>query len=157
MKFRRESGFTLIEMIVVFAVLTVLSTVAIVSFVNYNKTQVLQVAVGELQSTFNLARSRALSQVKPADCDSQTLNGYKVILNVSQNSYDLLAVCSDTFEYKVGETFKLPKNVVFSPDPTPVSYFFPVIVSGVQGAGTIYLTAHGVTKTIVVDSSGNLR
>lgn len=146
-------------MIVVFAIITVLATVAIVSFVNYNKAQVLQIAVGELQATFNLARSRAISQTKPTQCESQTLNGYRVLLNVSQNTYDLYAVCSDTFDYKIGSTLKLPKNVIFSPEPTSTSFFFPVIVSGArfQGSGIIYLTAYGITKTITVDPTGNLR
>lgn len=156
-KFKFQSGFTLIEMIVVFAVITILSTIAIVSFVNYNKSQILQVGVSELQSAFNLARSRAVSQTKPSQCDQQILNGYKIVLNVSQNTYDMYAVCSDTFEYKIGVTSKLPKNVVFSPDPTSTSFFFPIIVSGVQTPGTIYLTAYEVTRTITVDSTGNLR
>ncbi len=152
-----QKGFTLIEMVVVFGVIAILSTVAIAGFVNYNRTQILQTGVSELSSTLNLAKSRAISQTKPQECSQQILNGYKVVLSVSNNSYSMYAVCSGTFEYKIGQTIYLPQNVAFKPDPTSTSFFFPIIVGGVTGQGTIYLTAYGVTKTIVVDSTGGIK
>lgn len=151
-----QKGFTLIEIVVAFAVMAVLATVAVASFVNYSKIQVLQIASSELSSTLNLAKSRALSQTKPSSCQGQTLNGYKVALSVANSSYNLYAVCG-SFEYKIGETSFLPQNVLFSPMPTSTSFFFPVIVSGVSGSGTIYLTAYGNTKSITVDSIGGVR
>lgn len=156
-----SEGFTLIEMIVVFAIIAILATVSIAAFVNYNKSQILQIASSELTSTLNLAKSRAASQAKPVTCDQQILNGYKVVLSTLSNSYELHVVCSDTFEYKIGNTSNLPKNVSFSPDPTSTYFLFPVIVSGVKGSSqppfTISLTAYGITKNIIIDATGTIR
>lgn len=149
-----QKGFTIVEMIVVFTVIAVLSTISIAAFVSYNRSQVLQIGADEVSQALVLARSRSVSQTKPDQCSSQVLDGYKVILNISDSSYRVIAVCSDTFEYQIGNTSYLPKNVTFSQQTTSTSFFFPIIVSGVQGQGTIYLTAYGKNKTISVTSTG---
>lgn len=153
---RRQSGFTLIEMIVVFAVISILSTVAIAAFVNYNKSQVLQIAASNISATLGLAKSRALSQSKPAQCvsPSQILNGYEVDLTFSDNSYTLYAVCGGN-HYSIQKNY-LPQNVAFGAS-SQQTIFFPVIVSGVVGSGTIYLTGYGSTKTVVVDAIGGIK
>src|SRR3989338_2943121 len=125
-------GFTLIETIVVFAVISILSTVAIASFVNYNKTQNVQVAYSELTATLALARSRALSQIKPQQCTS-ILNGYKVTLDVSGSKYKLYAVCSENLDIEI-QTASLPKNVIFDGDvtkTTSILFYFSVITNSV--------------------------
>ncbi|HKC14734.1 MAG TPA: prepilin-type N-terminal cleavage/methylation domain-containing protein [Patescibacteria group bacterium] len=159
MKFRQQFGFTLIEIIVVFAIIAIISTVAVASFVNYNKTQNLQVAVSDVTSILTLARSRALSQAKPADkCNDQTtLNGYKVTLFMQTNSYQLDVVCSNV-NYKI-QSVNLPKNVVFDNRTTSSFFYFPVIVNGVymDGDGKIYLTGYGNTKIITVDKLGGIK
>lgn len=149
-------------MIVVFAVMAILATISIAAFVSYNKAQILQVAAGDFTSTLSLAKSRASSQTKPTQCDQQVLNGYKVVLSVSSGSYELHVVCSGTFEYKIGNTIYLPKNVTFSPAPVSTYFLFPIIVSGVKGSGgnppyTVSLSAYGVTKTITLDATGTIR
>lgn len=148
-------------MIVVFSVMSVLSTIAIASFVSYNKVQVLQTATSDLSSTLALAKSQALSQIKPTQCSNLILNGYQVVLNVANNSYHLDAVCSSVpcNSAIVMQTSTLPKNVSFDGvKTTSTCFFFPVIVNGVRGTGTIYLNAYGLPpKTVTVDGVGAIK
>lgn len=153
-------GFTLIELIVVFAIIAIISTIAIASFVNYNKTQNLQVGVSELISTLTLARSKALSQTKPDICTNQILNGYQVVLSISTNSYELDVVCSN-IATKI-QSSNLPTNVTFDSATTSSSFYFPVIVNGVKfdplaTTATIYIKGYGNTKIITVGSLGAIR
>lgn len=153
-----QSGFTIIELIVVFSIIAILSVIGVASFVNYSRIQALESAASNLVSALGVAKSRAISQVKPTatipQCDNNTtLNGYEVVLNTSANSYVLNVVCSN-FHYPVFPTVFLPKNITFSPSPTSTTFFFPIISSGVQGSGTISLSGYGNLETITVNSIG---
>lgn len=153
---RNSRGFTLLEIVIVFAVIAILSAIGIAAFVSYSRVQSLQTSASTLSSTLSLARSRAISQAKPTDCGSQILNGYKVVLNTAANSYELDAICSN-FSYVI-QTQKLPVNITFDAvKTTSTSFYFPVIVNGVIGSGTIYLNGYGNSKTIVVDSTGDIK
>ena len=151
---RNLRGFTIIEIIVVFAVIAVLSTIGVASFVNYNRIQTLQTAAADFTSTLNLAKSRSLSQVKPAECASQVLDGYRVNISLSSNSYTLETICSG-FSYRI-QSRNLPQNVTFQ-SSQPTSFFFPVIAGGVSGAGTVVLSSFGQTKSITVDEIGGIK
>lgn len=169
MNFKFNKGFTLIETIIVFAVISILSTIAIASFVNYNKTQNVQVAYSELTATLALARSRALSQAKPTICSDNNLilNGYKVILDIISNKYYLKATCSGT-DYLI-QTANLPKNVIFDGNiakTTSTLFYFSVITNGVtfdppnptSASIYIYLTGNvNNNRTITVDSTGTIK
>lgn len=154
-----QTGFTLIELIVVFSIIAILSVIGVAAFVNYSRVQSLEQASSGLVSTILVAKSRAISQVKPTSqapqCDNNAvLNGYNVVLSPSSNSYVLNVVCSN-FIYPI-TTIVLPKNITFSPFPTSTTFFFPIISSGVQfqGSGIIYLSGYGNNKTITVDQTG---
>lgn len=166
---KNQAGFTVIELIVVFSIIAILSVIGVASFVSYSRVQILESASQDLLSTLLTAKSRAISQVKPTaqipQCnDSAILNGYKVILCPtsssdvlcdSPNSFVLAVTCS-TQSYKL-KSSTFPKNVTYSPVPSTLSFFFPVISSGVTGSGTITLSAYGNTKTIVVDPIGGIQ
>ncbi len=144
----RERGFTLLELVIVFSIISVLSIIGIAAFVNYGRIQALQAAATQLSSTLSLAKSRAISQTKPTQCSNQILNGYKVVISTTNNSYELDVVCSN-FTYAI-QSFNLPKNITFDAEKTTsTSFFFPVIVDGVKG-GIIYLNGYGNTKDITV-------
>lgn len=161
----KNLGFTLIETIVVFAVISILSTIAVASFVSYNKTQNVQTAFSELSATLALARSRALSQVKPQQCANLILNGYDVILSISDNTYKLRVICSGT-PYEI-QAKSLPKNVIFDGvETTSTLFYFSVITNGAtfsqanapSASISIYLIgSEESSKTITVDKSGAIR
>jgi len=156
-------GFTLLELIIVFAVIAILAAIGVASFVSYSRVQALQTSTSTLSSTLSLARSRAISQAKPTQCGNQVLNGYKVILNTSASSYELDAICATSFSYVIQTTY-LPKNITFDAiKTTSTSFYFPVIVNGAifvptsLSSATIYLNGYGNTKTVVVDSTGDIK
>lgn len=175
-----QFGFTLIEIIVVFTIIAVISLIGVAAFVSYGRMATLQSASSELSSMFLTAKSRANSQVKPAStqipqCNSQNvLNGYKVVLcptatsNIicdTKNSYILGVVCgssscsdplcSNIIPQKIQETI-LPQDITFDSGTTSTSFFFSVISGGVGGAGKIILDGYGNQKTITVDSTGGI-
>ncbi len=150
-------GFTLLELIIVFTVIAILSTTGIASFVNYSRAQSLQSAAVKLASTLNLAKSSASSQVKPSQC-SGSLNGYQIDI-LSTTTYSLSVFCP---EVHLIQTTTLPDNgnIKFNLDlgqTTTISVFFPIITSGVYGAGNIVLTGHSQAKTIKIDNEGNIK
>jgi len=152
-----SSGFTLIELIIVFTAIAILSTIGIASFVDYSRFQSLQSATENLVSTLNLAKASASSQIKPSQC-SGALSGYQVdiLLNIT---YSLSVICPETH---LIQTTMLPDNgnIKFNLDlgqTTTTSVFFPIIKGGIQGAGDIVLTAYGQTKTVTIDNVGNIK
>src|SRR4030042_4548027 len=87
-------GFTLIELIVVFSILSVLSAAGLASFVTYSRTQAVTNERNNLILILNVAKARAQSQIKPSSCSTQTLRGYEVFINTANDTYILRAVCS---------------------------------------------------------------
>ncbi len=151
-------GFTLLELIIVFTVIGVLSTVGLASFSTYSKTQVLEQAHNSFVNALNQAKSRAFSQVKPvAQCDSaKTLNGYSVVIVTTSSpwhSYTLNIVCSGVST--VLSTITLPKGINFNKNtdipPTQVtSVYFSVLTNSVTGAGNVVLYSTDLSKSITV-------
>jgi len=151
-----DYGFSLIELIVITAAIGILSAIGTVGLFDYTRTAKLNAAANELITTLNVAKSNALSQVKnPTLCtDTDVLNGYKVTINNS-TAYDLFVRCG-AVDHKAINTKSLPANIIFS-SFTPASFFFPVLTGGVVGSGTVHLSGYGKTKTVNVDSAGNIR
>lgn len=148
-----RNGFTIIELIVVFSIMAVLSTVGVASFVTYSRVQTLQQATNDLITTLNTAKAKAVSQTAPEDCVavSRGLNAYQV--QILANSYRLQAICSG-ISYPISTT-SLPNGVSFDPSTTISTVSFEILTGGVNGSGTIVLTATGVSnKTITVTSGG---
>ena len=159
-----QNGFTLLELIVVFTVIAILSTVGLASFVNYSRAQVLQQAYSDLLNTLNTAKSNAFSQVKPPQCASYTLEGYSVSINTSTwKSYSLNAICSGN-KFVVSTTNLKDvtiNNSAASPPTTipgnPPTVFFSLLTGGVIGAGNIVLSGNGNTKTITITNVGGVQ
>ncbi|MDO8620792.1 MAG: prepilin-type N-terminal cleavage/methylation domain-containing protein [Candidatus Levybacteria bacterium] len=159
----KNYGFTLIELIVAFSVIALLSTVGIASFVSYSRNQALVVSAKDLVNTLNLAKSRSLSQVlEPSQCSGQSLIGYEVRLcglltsscpPLADYSYELNVVCSGIIVPPI-ETKKLPPGVSFDNATQTTSFLFPILTGGVKGSGAIVLSGYGQTKTVTVSNSG---
>lgn len=179
---KNGAGFTLIEIIVVFTIIAILSLIGVAAFVGYGRSATLQNAASDISSTLLLAKSRAISQVKPPtsqvpQCNGQTvLNGYKVVFcptsssNIicdSNNSYVLGVVCSSTTcsdslcsnitPQKI-QSKPLPQNITFDSGSTATPFFFSVISGGVGGApAKIILDGYGNQKIINVGSAGGIQ
>ena len=173
--FKSGAGFTLIELIVVISVAAAISVVGIAAFVSYNQSQALDTAAADIISMFNLAKSRAASQVKPADCSGQTLDGYEIRLcgltvpevckNPDGASYELDVRCNGEVVETPILTGKLPSNVIFDSSlTTSTTYTYSVLTGGFSQTGssspppwTIALTGYNMHKSITVDSLGNAK
>lgn len=157
--FKFNKGFTLIELITVVSVISILSVIGIAGFNNYNQSQILQAAASDVATTLNLAKSRALSQVKlGAVCtSSNTLEAYEVRLSMSGpfNRYQLVIHCGP-LEHTVDDK-ALPKNIIFDAAGTSQNFFyFPVLRGGVETGGQIVVSGYGRSKTILIDSIGGI-
>ncbi len=149
----KQKGFTLIELMIVISVTAVLGTLGIAGFTSYNKIQTLQSAANDVTTILNLARSRALSQVKlGSTCKTQTLEGYGTEI-FSNNSYSLKIYCprptSEVLDKKT-----LPQGITFKSSPT--TFFFPVLTGGVETQGQIVITNSITDKTIIINSLGGV-
>jgi len=152
---KTPNGFTLIELVIVTALVGIMVAIGTAGLVDYTRTAELNAAVNELKTTLNVAKSNALSQVKdPTLCpDTDVLNGYKVTINNS-TTYDLFVQCGG-IDYVI-KTKSLPANIIFS-SITPASFFFPVLTGGVIGSGTVTLSGYAKTKSVIIDAGGVIR
>ena len=153
----RNAGFTIVELLFVFSVVSILSTVGVASFVSYSRAQTLSTATQDVTTMLEVAKSRASSQVVPAACGSNRLEGYNVkILN--PNIFDLHAVCESLSPLM--QSKKLPIGISFDSDTsrtTTTSVTFNILTGLTQGFGQITMKGYNeATKVIQVDSMGTI-
>lgn len=154
-------GFTLIELLIVFSITSILSIIGIASFVDYSRSETLNSATMDVYTMLNVAKSRALSQVKPSEgpCatdpqnlqSSPPLEGYQVSINV-QGTYKLDVICG-TNTWPIEEK-ELPTEISFT--TTTESIIFHILSGSVEGNGTIFINGFGKSKDIIIDSFGNI-
>lgn len=176
-------GFTLIELIVSFSILSILSVVGMASFVNYSRSQTLLSDRQKLITVLNTAKANASSQLKNSYCPSnnnpalnQTLNGYSVTINttdVNNEKYTLNVECINTgIPQPHPIDYPLSKNILFDTNPTNTNVttvLFPLFTGGakfydsgnnlVSDPAQITLTGYGnkFTTTIEIDQTGIIK
>lgn len=148
-----QKAFTLIELIVVFSVIGILTGLSIVSYSSYSNSRSFTTAVADVASMLNTAKSKALSQVKPTQCTGKTLIGYEVVLNAATSVYQLQVLCDTTASVIVGQT--LPSNVTFA-NSSATTTLFNVTTATVANQKTITINGYGKTKKITVTSIGGI-
>ena len=79
----RESGFTLIELMIVVAIIGIASALAIPNYVEWKAQHDLREAVSEFSSNLNLARVVAMNRNRQATVTIQLVGG---LINVSGNA-----------------------------------------------------------------------
>lgn len=160
----RMNGFTVIELLLVFAILASISTVALVGFNQFNTAQQFNNAALDVAAIIQKAKSRAQSQVKPQSvvaCQTNPLQGYAVHIcgfpgaqcaGSGTGIYELHVVCGSTSVMQ--ETKQLPSDITFGNGTNGIISFR--ILNGSAQPGSIILTKNGNTKTIQVTSVGNI-
>lgn len=177
------SGFTLIELIVVFSLMTILSSAGIAAFVNYSRSQQVATSIADIKTTLGTARSRALSQLKVGTCGSSSslqLQGYEVLFccsfagcptclrdgNNNTPDYEMNIVCANsdgsglTRELTYSKKFPDPGvSVANSSNTTATSFFFSSVSAAVTTNGgnqlpQVSITGFGIIKIATVSGSG---
>lgn len=164
-------GFTLIELIVSFSILSILSVVGMASFVNYSRSQTLLSDRQKLITVLNTAKANASSQLKGQfDCSGGVLNGYSVSIDVVNENYILKLECAPSVII-TGTKYPLSKNIVFDTSPTNTNVntiLFPLFTGGakfydnngpVSDPALITLTGYGnkFTTTIAIYQTGIIK
>lgn len=158
--FKSSQGFTLIEMLVVFSLITILSGLGIVSFANYSHAQEVNQAASKLRLMVGEARFNAVSSVKKITSSSgtsiycldtdQQLGFY---IDVGVSGISLYMNCRDAGG-KLIKTYKLPQNITYN-SKTCTQIYYDALSATAQGVPcNMVIKGYNITKTISVDSGG---
>lgn len=166
---RKQEGFTLIELIVAFTIIAILSVISVAAYVSFSRNQAVDNEVNQLVSVLNLAKSKAQSQVKPSSCatspgpTNQALTEYQVVIDQSNSRYKLVAICAGSpidipIEGSSIIYHKFPSQITVNTNNT-ISFN---VLSGVATSGTITLTGKWVgspdiLRTITINTDGTIQ
>jgi len=152
---KHSAGFTLIELIVVISLITILSGVAVPRLTSFSRSQNLEQAALDFESSLYKARSLSMDSVTNEA-------GEKVdwgILVLSNNAYALGQRDSDSADVlAVKKSYNLPDNVTISPSGGPTQSVFERL-SGrcVEGARTYTFTeSEGSSVSVTIYDNGRV-
>ena len=92
-------GFTLIELLIVVSIMALLTVFGLLGFQNFNKSQSLKIAAGELKANLRFAQNSALSGVASTiSCSDVTragglFKGYQAIFTQGDKTYKIVEKC----------------------------------------------------------------
>lgn len=163
-------GFTLLELIIVFSIIAILSTFGVTGFVTFSREQTLNTTTQDIKTMLAAARSYSLSQLT-AQCQFKgSFSGFQVQFcpvptsgcscqggyEGSGSYYELDILCDNAVIAPSLEHKKLPLNVTTTAQCK--SYTFQPITGNVSGAGTFSVLYNvpgfSKTKTITVTTQG---
>lgn len=108
----RQTGYSLIELLIVISIISVLVVLLIPQFNSFNQSQVLQNTASQLQSNLRTAQNNAISGVK---CNiNEPASSWQIIFTEGseQDNYEIKALCSGANPTLVTiGTYLLPKDI----------------------------------------------
>ncbi|MGH7245714.1 MAG: pilus assembly FimT family protein [Candidatus Levyibacteriota bacterium] len=166
-----KKGFTLIELIVVFSIITVLSSIGIASLVSYDRVQEVNAAISDLQTMMQTARSRALSQVRNTCPANTSFSGYEVLIcsscsglyascvqcantKIPQDDYELRFMCNGVATSTALDSKKLPAKVTINDKTTTNRAFIFRSLTGLTTGGVASISGYGKGKWVTVSATG---
>ena len=142
--FKKNSGFTLVEMLAVLGIVILITLVSIPSFTGFQRSQKLKNQTGELAADLRLAQQYAISEQVVYNVvfnPSHTINSYQIIK--SSTGAVVKTITLDR-EVRISEITGLANNTVQYVD-----------TGGVVLAGTVYLVnTQNQTTTLRIKPSG---
>lgn len=146
-------GFTIIELLVVFTFIGILTSLGIASYSSYTSSQSVQTAATNFVNLLHTAQSRSLSQVIPSSCASGTMIGYEVDIATGGQQYSLTALCGAS-RIPIS-TAALPYGVTFGTGPGS-SVIFNISSGTVVTPVTFTINSYNKIRTIKVSQIGNV-
>jgi len=150
MKKKSVGGFTIIEIMIVIAIIGIMVGIAAPNFMDYLKSRRLSGATMQLYVDLMNARGQAVSQNNKVIVELTNNNSYKIIRDLNGNS--------DVDEGETGPTKSIHPDyadVTFAPASSGFNpIFYP---NGTGTAGKINVTSSLLSKTKTIDISMNGR
>ena len=141
-------GFTLLELLVVIAVITILSTTAFGYYHNFGKNAELETVASMLKSDLRRARGNAMAGDENSKWGIHSVNG-------SNDYYEIFKTTSDYSNGTVTETVYLPSVVMFEePSEGMATEALYGKISGETNSSTLTVTSFNRSITITVTASG---
>lgn len=158
---KNKLGFTLVEILVVMAIIAILATSSVVISARFNRTQNINIAYDNLKTTLSQAKSYALFHVI-TDCNAGVgrLVGYQVNFEKNRHVYKIQEVCQPTSGAElitdVTDEIRLPEGVHFHDTGAGEipAIRFKVLTGGATSTSTITIKQGSKTKAIRVTTSG---
>ncbi len=148
-------GYTLIELLIVITLITLLFTLGMAQYNQFNRRQILTKAKDELISNLRLAQGKSLAGEKPNACGDEILTGHKLKFVNNQN-YKIVAVCDGEVDLKT--EISLSTGVTKQSGPNEV--FFKGLSQGTDIVNQVEIVledSSGETKTITITSTGEIK
>lgn len=148
-------GFTLVELLVVVAIISVISSLILVNWNNFREIRILDAAGQETVSQLREVRSRAINGEKPSALGCASFDGYQIEQGLDNNIL-VVPYCNGNRQSSGHKTIEIDSTI------TGRTFLgFPIMVQSVtgvnSGAGSIALTYNGRTGTVIISSSGDVR
>ncbi len=141
-------GFTLLELLVVIAVMTILGTATLGYYHNFGKNAEIEIVASMLKSDLRRARGRAMAGDENSKWGIHSVNG----LN---DYYQIFKTAGDYSNGTVTETVYLPSTVIFAePEESMATDALYNKISGETNASTLIVTSFNRSITITVTAFG---
>lgn len=157
---RRRDGYTLIEVLIVVAIMGLIFGIGFFSFRDYSKKKAVEAIARTLKSDLRLAQGQSLAGKKPTDCTS-SLDGYSFAVTTGTPSfYTVTAVCGN--QNILIKTATLTSDMSLSvPSVNPI-LFKPLgqgtnIPSGSSVTITITQFISNFSQVVTVSSTGEIK
>ena len=150
MKIFEKSGFSLMELMIVLAIMGIVSAIAAPNYMNYMAERRLKGAARMVMSDLMLARQKAVSQN----------HEFKIFFNGDQITYTILDDTNNNGTADTGEATEVRKirndyyDVAFTASANPI--FYP---RGTAGGTTVTLNSArtGTSKCVMVGLTGRVK
>lgn len=161
-----DAGFTMIELLVVFSIIAIISSVGLAGFSSFSKEQTMKTTVDDIRAMLHSARSYTYSQLNSCG-NSQQFSGYQVVFCktnkgscstcLGTNDYELDILCNGSPYNSPIQSKKLPANITVTAAVCKSYTFQPItntVVSSDNQNVTVSYNGSSFSKIISVSQLG---